>query len=41
MKGARIYIEGVKIVEYLKDEAPLNTPDYDIRLGFNYTIYRW
>ena len=41
MKGVRIYIEAIKIIKYLKDKAPENVPDYDIRFGFNYTIYRW
>ena len=41
MRGIRIYIEGLKVIKYLKDKPPKNTPDFDIRFGFNYTIYRW
>lgn len=41
MKGLRIYIEGLWVVGYFKDEAPSVTPDYDFRVGTNFTINWW
>ncbi|MCI4626639.1 MAG: hypothetical protein L3V56_11845 [Candidatus Magnetoovum sp. WYHC-5] len=36
----RVYAEGLRVVEYLKDEQLPNTPDYDLRAGINFSISR-
>ncbi len=41
MKGLRIYTEGLWVVDYFKDDSPLDTPDHDFRVGLNFTINWW
>lgn len=41
MRGTRIYIEGMRVIEYLKDEAPQGTSRNDLRVGLSFSIYPW
>lgn len=41
MKGLRIYTEGIWVVDYFKDSPASGTPDYDFRVGLNFTINWW
>jgi exo-beta-1,3-glucanase (GH17 family) len=40
-KGLRIYAEYLWVVNYFDDKAPPTIPDYDFRIGINYTINWW
>lgn len=41
IKGLRLYIENLWVLNYFDDNAPASIPDYDLRAGINYTINWW
>lgn len=41
VKGLRFYVETLWVVDYFRDEAPSTTPDYDFRIGVNFTVNWW
>lgn len=41
IRGTKIYIERMQLIDYFKDEAPQGTPNHDFRVGFNYSIINW
>lgn len=38
IKGLRIYIENLWVLKYLGEKAAMTIPNYDLRVGINYTI---
>lgn len=38
IKGLRLYVENLWLINYMKDEAPATISKYDIRFGINYAI---
>jgi len=41
IKGLRLYLEYIRILNYFDDKAPTYIPKYDLRAGINYTINWW
>ena len=37
-KKLKIYKEYLKVISYISDDAPKSVPDFDFRIGINYTL---